>query len=155
VFCVIDRGGISYSVETPSPPLEQSFSTLIFEIKSEVMGSTLRIYKNEEAVASSIFTFPIICTENPFKLNYFIGSDIRGNDSASFEVAEQAIYEKALTREERASVLSRFQEKHYPKPKTAMRFINGAYLFRDPQSNMFIQPVPANQPIYLSPFLNE
>jgi len=150
IFSAIDRTGIEYTARASNLDLIRTFHTLLFEIANVNNKSILSIFCDNTRIASTEVEFPLIFTNNPFEENYFIGSDVMGNNHCDFEVAEQFVYGKALLLKEKSKIYNYLRNKHYPVPKTKVKFINGAYLYRDKAHRGLIQPVPANQPKYLN-----
>jgi hypothetical protein len=150
VFSAIDRTGIEYLTNASNLDLINSFHTLLFEIENSGNMSILSIYCDNFKIAFTQTEFPLIFTDDPFKENYFVGSDVMGHNHCNFEVAEQLVYGKVLEHDEKSKIHEYLKQKHFPQPKSKIRFTNGAYLYRDVAHNGLIQPVSANQPKYLN-----
>lgn len=150
IFSVMDRTGEAHFIYVETKNLINSFHSMLFEVENKSDKSVISIFNDNTLIVSKDIDFPLIFTNNPFEENYFIGSDIMGNNHCSFEIAEQLVYGNVLSAIEKDKIFNYLKLKHSPEPKSKIKFINGAYLYRDNVSNNMIQPVLANQPKFLN-----
>jgi len=150
ILSVIDHIGLEQTVKATASDLVIGFNTLLFELKKDLNNSILAIYCNNRIIASTEVPYPIIFNNNPIEENYFVGSDVAGKNNGEFEVSEQIIFAKTLNVKEKSEIDEYLRKKHSPQPKGAIRFTNGAFLYRDKVHKGLIQNNIMSRPKYLS-----
>lgn len=147
-FSVTDRIGEEHFATISITGLENSFHMLVFELTTIENTSAISIYSGLEKVAFSEAPFPLIFTNNPIEENYFVGADRTGKHASECEIAEQLIYLKTLSNEEKSIAFDYLTKKHQNSPRTSMLFTKGAFLYRNKNSTTLIQPDVRLRPQY-------